>query len=122
AAALVGLTFWLDRQAADNLFPRRALSLGAPIGLALWILAFHGMTQTSVTLFLPLLLQVVHGVSLVFINFLSIVISMGWTIGTFSVSGWSGARERLALCSGPLIACTGLIGLTLMALLPGLVM
>jgi hypothetical protein len=38
AATPVGLTFSLDRQAADNLFPRRALSLGAPIGLALWIL------------------------------------------------------------------------------------
>ena len=75
AVALVGLTFRLDRKAADNLFPRGALSLNTPIGLALWILALHGMTQTSVTLFLPLLLQVVHQVSPVVINFLSIVIS-----------------------------------------------
>jgi hypothetical protein len=66
------------------------------------------MTQTSVTLFLPLLLQVVHGVSPIFINFVSIVISLGWSIGTFSVSGWSGARERVALFCGPLIAFTGL--------------
>ena len=66
---LVALTFRLDRDAANNLFPPNALSLSAPIGLALWILAFHGMTQTSVTLFLPLLLQVVHGVSPIFINF-----------------------------------------------------
>lgn len=80
------------------------------------------MTQTSVSLFLPLLLQVVHGVSPVFINFLSIVILLGWSIATFSVSGWSGARERLALLSGPLIAVSGLVGLTLSALLPGLAM
>jgi hypothetical protein len=118
--ALVGLTFWLDRRAADNLFPRGALSMGAPIGLALWILALHGMTQTSVTLFLPLLLQVVHQVSPVVINFLSIVISLGWTTGTFTVSGWSGKRERLALMSGPVIATTGLACLTAVALLPGL--
>jgi predicted MFS family arabinose efflux permease len=122
AVMLVGLTFRLDRDARNNLFPPNALSISAPIGLALWILAFHGMTQTSVTLFLPLLLQVVHGVSPVFINFLSIVISIGWTIGTFSVSGWSGARERFALCSGPLIACAGLVSLTLIALLPGLLL
>jgi hypothetical protein len=115
ASALVGLTFWLDRQAADNLFPRRALSLGAPIGLTLWILALHGMTQTSVTLFLPLLLQVVHRVSPVVINFLSIVISMGWTTATFTVSGWSGRRERFALASGPVIATTGLVCLTAVA-------
>jgi len=122
AVVLVALTFRLDRDAANNLFPPKALSIGAPIGLALWILAFHGMTQTSVTLFLPLLLQVVHGVSPIFINFVSIVISLGWSIGTFSVSGWSGARERVALFCGPLIAFTGLVGLTLVALLPGLAM
>jgi MFS family permease len=120
AVGLVGLTFWLDRQAADNLFPRGALSVDAPIGLALWILALHGMTQTSVTLFLPLLLQVVHQVSPVVINFLSIVISIGWTTATFTVSGWSGKRERLALASGPVIATTGLACLTAVALLPGL--
>jgi len=120
AVALVGLTFWVDRRASDNLFPRGALSLSAPIGLALWILALHGMTQTSVTLFLPLLLQVVHQVSPVVINFLSIVISMGWTTATFTVSGWSGRRERWALLAGPVIATTGLACLTAVALLPGL--
>jgi MFS family permease len=120
AVALVGLAFRLDRRAADNLFPRRALSIAAPIGLALWILALHGMTQTSVTLFLPLLLQVVHQVSPIVINFLSIVISIGWTIATFTVSGWSGRRERLALASGPVIATAGLAALTAVALLPGL--
>jgi MFS family permease len=122
ASLLVALTFRLDREAPNNLFPPRALSLNAPIGLALWILTLHGMTQTSVTLFLPLLLQVVHGVSPVWINVLNIVISCGWTLGTFSVSGWSGRRERIALASGPAIALGGLVALTLIALLPGLVL
>ncbi len=118
AVVLVGMTFRLDRRSANNLFPPDALSLRAPIGLALWILAFHGMTQTSVSLFLPLLLQVVHGVSPVVINFLNIIISTGWTIATFTVSGWSGARERAALLAGPMIAFTGLVMLTSFALLP----
>src|SRR5207244_9377710 len=115
-------TVRLDRRAANNLFPPDALSLAAPIGLALWILAFHGMTQTSVSLFMPLLLQVVHGVSPVFINVLNIIISLGWTIGTFTVSGWSGRRERIALLSGPFIAFSGLVCLTLIALLPALLL
>jgi MFS family permease len=120
AVGLVGLTFRIDRHAADNLFPRHALSLRAPIGLALWILALHGMTQTGVSLFLPLLLQVVHRVSPVVINFLSIVISLGWTAATFTVSGWAGQRERIALVAGPIIATAGLASLTSVALLPGL--
>jgi MFS family permease len=120
--ALIGMTFRLDGGAAHNLFPPRALSLSAPIGLGLWILAFHGMTQTSVNLFLPLLLQVVHGVSPVFVNFLSIIISCGWTIGTFATSGWSGMRERVALMSGPVLAFAGLVCLTAMAVQPVLVL
>ena len=122
AAALMSLTFWLDRRAPDNMFPRGTLSLKTPIGLALWILALHGMTQTSVTLFLPLLLQTVHHVSPLVINFLSIVISLGWTTGTFASSGWSGQRERVALLSGPVLATTGLALLTGVALLPGLLL
>src|SRR5262249_13292728 len=120
AAGLIAAPFHSARGAPNNLFPPEALSLAAPIGLALWILALHGMTQTSVTLFLPLLLQVVHQVSPVVINFLSIVISIGWTTATFIASGWSGRRERFALLSGPVIATTGLARLTAVALLPGL--
>jgi MFS family permease len=122
AVSLVSFTFWLDRRAPNNLFPRGTLSVNAPIGLALWILALHGMTQTSVSLFLPLLLQVVHRLSPVVINFLNIVISIGWTTGTFAVSGWSGRRERRALISGPVIATSGLACLTAVALLPGLLL
>jgi MFS family permease len=73
-------------------------------------------------LFLPLLLQVVHHVSPIVINFLSIVISLGWTTGTFTASGWSGQRERVALVSGPIVATTGLACLTAVALLPGLLL
>src|SRR5439155_6947185 len=109
---VVGLVFRLDRRAANKLFPARALSLNAPIGLGLWILALHGMTQTSVNLFLPLLLQVVHGVSPVVVNFLSIIISCGWTLGTFTASGWSRFRERLALSSVPALGFAGLVCLT----------
>ena len=120
AVILVGAAFRLDRDAANPLFPSRALSLNAPVGLSLWILALHAMAQTTVTLFLPLLLQVVHGVSPLFINFVTIAISLGWTVGTFWVSGWSGPRERMALAAGPMIVCVALVGITLVARLPQL--
>jgi predicted MFS family arabinose efflux permease len=120
AVALVAGTFILDRESGNKLFPTHALSLNAPIGLCLWILTMHAMAQTSVTLFLPLLLQVVHGVSPIFVNFVTIVISFGWTVSSFWVSGWSGQRERFALASGPIIAFAALITITLIARLPAL--
>jgi MFS family permease len=120
ALGLVGLAFRLDRDAGSKLFPSHALSLKAPVGLALAILAFHAMAQTSVTLFLPLLLQVVHGVSPLFVNFVTITISAGWTMGTFISSGWSGDRERLAILAGPVLAFAALAAITATAAIPPL--
>jgi predicted MFS family arabinose efflux permease len=120
AVALVAATFRLDREAGNKLFPSHALSFSVPIGLCLWTLTLHATAQTSVTLFLPLLLQVVHGVSPLFVNFVTIVISFSWTVGTFAVSGWSGSRERLALGFGPLLALTALVSITLVATQPQL--
>jgi predicted MFS family arabinose efflux permease len=64
----------------------------------------------------------VHGVSPVFVNFVTIVISFSWTVGTVAVSGWSGARERLALGFGPLLAFTALVSITLVATQPQLLL
>jgi MFS family permease len=120
AVVLVAAVFRLDREAGNKLFPSHALSFRAPIGLCLWVLTLHAMAQTSLTLFLPLLLQIVHGVSPVFVNFVTIVISFSWTVGTVAVSGWSGARERLALGFGPLLAFTAFVTITLVATQPQL--
>lgn len=120
AIVLVALTFRLDRVSDNRLYPARALSLAAPVGLALWILFVVGMVQTSVTLFLPLLLQVVHGVSPLFVSFVSMVVSAGWTTGTFTVARWTGGRERLALAIGPILMLAGLAGVTATAEWPGL--
>jgi MFS family permease len=120
AVGLVTLTFRLDRVADNKLFPSRALSIRAPVGVSLWILSLHAMAHASVNLFLPLLLQIVHGLTPVLINFVTIVISIGWTIGAFAVSGWSGSRERAALLFGPIACFVGLACMTWVALLPGL--
>ena len=104
APALIWLTFRLDGRAAERIFPTDSFSPRRPVGLALWILFLIGISQNAILLFLPLLLLVVHGVTPFFISFLSIIISVAWTIGTFAVSGFSGGRERLALRAGPLLA------------------
>jgi len=115
AVLLVGGTFRLDRGSGNKLFPSHALSLAVPVGLCLWVLIMHAAGQTAITLFLPLLLQVVHGVSPLFINFVTIAISVGWTVGAFLSSGWSGPRERWALIAGPVIAFAGLASITALA-------
>jgi MFS family permease len=109
AVCVVVMAFRLDARSSNKLFPSGTTSIGSPVGLALMILGLHATCQSSVTLFLPLLLQVVHDVSPLLINGLTILVSVGWTIGSFSVAGWTGARERLALWSGPLISLGALV-------------
>ena len=79
------------------------------------------MVHTTVPLLIPLLLQVVHGVEPLFVSFVSLVISLGWTIGTFAVSGWTGKKETIALGSGPLLMMLGLLVITVTAQLPMLI-
>jgi MFS family permease len=109
AIGIVVLAFRLDTRSSNKLFPTGTTSIASPVGLALMILGLHAACQSSVTIFLPLLLQVVHSVSPLLINGVTILISVGWTVGSFSVAGWTGARERLALWCGPLISLGALI-------------
>ncbi len=118
AIGLLWRAFGLDRAADNRLFPLEATSLRSPVGLALWILFLAGLAQASLTVFLPLLLQVVHGVTPLFISMVTIAISAGWTVGTFAVSSWTGNRERFALWVGPLLMLIGQAGITLTAQAP----
>jgi predicted MFS family arabinose efflux permease len=52
---------------------------------------------------MPLQLQVVYGLRPIWVGVANLIVSTGWTISTFLVSGWSGARERFALNSGPVL-------------------
>ena len=121
AAVLVWLTLRLDARAANRLYPTGAFSPRSPVGLALLVLFMGGMAQTSVNLFMPLLLQVVHGVTPLFISFIAIIISFGWTLGTFVVSGWSGRREDMVLQAGPILMFAGIAVMALVAAQPMLV-
>jgi MFS family permease len=121
AVALVWLTLRLDARAANRLYPTGAFAPRSPVGLALLVLFMGGMAQTSVNLFMPLVLQVVHGVTPLFISFIAIIISFGWTLGTFAVSGWSGRREDMVLQAGPIMMFAGIAVMALVAAEPMLV-
>ena len=94
ATACIALAFRLDAQASSRLFPSHPLSFSRPVGLGFWVLIIGGGVQAAVTIYLPLALQVVHGVSPLWVGATHLVLSGSWTLATFMASGWSGARER----------------------------
>jgi MFS family permease len=120
ALALLWLTFRLDRAAPNKLYPSNPLSVRTTVGITLWILIAQGLVQTSFSIFLPLLLQVVMDVSPVFVSIANIAQSFGWTLGSFAVAGWAGPRERFALGFGALLMLAGVCGIVFSTYSPNL--
>ena len=118
AIACLWCVLRLDDRATARMFPTHVLWPGSVVGLAMWVLLLGGGTQNSLTLFMPLLLQVVHHVSPLIINFLTIVISLGWTIGAIVASGWSGPREKFAFIAGPWLMVVSMSTIAVIAKMP----
>ena len=108
--ACIGMTFLIDARSEHRMFPSRPLSLANPVGMGYWILIIVGAAQASVTILLPLVLQVVYDVTPLLVGVTSMINSSAWTLGTFIVAGWTGTRERLAMRSGPVFMIIAVAG------------
>jgi MFS family permease len=108
---LIWFTFRIDGRETRRLFPSKPFSIRRPVGLGYWILIIGGGVQGPITIFLPLALQIVHDVTPLWVGVTNLVISLAWTISTFLVSGWSGARERFAIISGPVFMLAAVVAL-----------
>jgi len=118
SCGLVWITFLRDGQSADKLFPTKPLSLFNAVGLAYWVYFLISALHSALLMFAPLFLQEMHGISPLYVGYLSLVFSVGWTIGSLSVSGVSGFSERLATVCG-MIGATIFILVFLWAVLVG---
>jgi len=109
ATGLVWLSFRIDAASDHRLFPTAALSLFAPVGLAYWVYFLISLTHTCLLIFAPLFLGVLHGMSPLWVGYLALVFSIGWTVGSVAVSGWSGGRERIATVGGMILAAASIV-------------
>jgi len=123
SSALIGLaiimvwgTFRLDDAAHPSLFPKRALSIFTPVGLAYWVYFSISATHSALLVFAPLFLQVLHGVTPLYIGYLSLVFSIAWTIGALAVGGLSDTNERIAAVGGMALASLATAGFTIAVL------
>jgi predicted MFS family arabinose efflux permease len=87
------------------------LSLGRRIGKGFWMVFLLGMSTTPGGVYVPLLVQVLHGVTPAAAGYLYAVQSLSWTLGTILSAQVSPARARAVLVLGPLLTATGFTGL-----------
>lgn len=111
AGVLVWLTLRLDGGAENALFPKRPLSMSTPVGAAYWLFIAIALTQIAPSIFLPLLLGALHDVPMLWIGYYNMVMSVGWSVGSFSVAHLtSRSAMRLAMLIGSALSLLGLAG------------
>jgi len=118
--ALLGLsllllvrTFRIDATSEKRLFPPRPMTLRTPVGAAYWIFLLFSATHTALGMFLPLSLQVLHGMAELPAGYSVAAFALSWTAASFLTAGWRGAAERRAILGGPLLTAASLGLLTL---------
>jgi MFS family permease len=111
AIAAIALVLRLDGAARVRLFPSGMLSLRSPIGKGYWMVFLLGMSTTPGGIYVPLLVQMLHGVSPAAAGYLYALQSLAWTAGTFVTARAAGEGVRRAIVLGPLIMASGFVAL-----------
>ena len=111
AVVLIGVAFRLDASAATRLFPSQPLSLRTSVGTASWMFFLFGTTTSLVTVFLPLILHVLYGVSLLSAGYVNALLSLSWTALALCSASLRLRQVRRAVVFGPLLILSGALGL-----------
>ncbi len=111
AAILVGWAFYRDARATNRLFPSQPLSLNTSVGTASWIFLLFGITTSQATVFLPLIVHVLYGVSLLEAGYTTALLSIAWTITALYSASLLDRWVRVGIVLGPLVMVGGGAGL-----------
>jgi MFS family permease len=111
AVVLVGFAFRLDARATNRLLPLQPLSLKTLVGTASWMFLLFGTTTSLVTVFMPLVLHVLYGISLLGAGYVNAFLSISWTILALCSASLRPYQVRKAIVLGPLLMLVGVVGL-----------
>ena len=100
-----------DNRAANRLFPSQPLSLKTSVGIASWIFLLLGITTSQATVFMPLIVHVLYGVSLLKAGYITALLSMAWTIMALYSASLLDRWVRVVIVLGPLVILCGAVGL-----------
>ncbi|WP_376710046.1 MFS transporter [Pseudochrobactrum lubricantis] len=114
AILLIGLMIRLEATSKNRLLPRGSFSFSQPLGPVIVTMSLLALTVTSVEVFIPLFLQVLHNQSPLVAGYLAALMGAGWTLGSIMSSGISSRRVRDVIIIGPLASFAGMVLLLLL--------
>lgn len=113
AIVLIGIMIRLENTSTKRLLPRGSFSFSQPLGPLVATMALLALTVTSIEVFIPLFLQVLHHQTPLIAGYLAALMGAGWTLGSIISSSIASSRVRDVLIIGPLTSLAGMIVLLL---------
>src|SRR5262249_24452917 len=113
-AASVLLVWWtlrLDAAGVSKLFPSHPLSPKTTTGAGNWVFFLSSMTHTVIGVFLPLALQVLHGVDPLVAGYMTASLAVCWTIASMATAHLHARAAATAIIVGQVLCVCGLGGL-----------
>jgi MFS family permease len=99
-----------DRRAAVPLLPSDAFSLRSGTGAGLWMILLMSVGYSPLTIYAPLFLQRLHGVSPLGAGYMVALTSLAWTTAALRVASLSEEWPPRLIIIGPLAMGAGLAG------------
>jgi MFS family permease len=110
AAAAFAVALRLDRRARTRLLPSDAFSPRSATGIGLWMVLLLSIAYTPMSIFGPLFLQHIHGLSPLAAGYTVATSSMGWTVVSVLIASAGAVWSSRLIVLGPLATMTGLLG------------
>ena len=110
---LMALVLRIDRRCAAHLFPTAFPNLRHPASLGLWVLLLMPLSEASVYVYGPYILQLYRGLSPTMAGYFGAIHAVAWTVLAIVVGPLHVRWQNTAMLSGPLVLALGLAGLAL---------
>ncbi|BBK30799.1 MFS transporter [Stella humosa] len=107
AIALLFAMVRIESGAAVRLLPSDALRPGTPLG-AVYLTMALTTVGTNCIVFVPLLLQTLHGLTPLGAGYLTVLQALGWTVGSLLSAGSGPGRVARSMVLGPAAMTIGL--------------
>ncbi|MGD9915783.1 MAG: MFS transporter, partial [Rhizobiaceae bacterium] len=113
ALGLAGLVlfFLLDaRKPASRLFPSRLFDWRSPVGTGMTMIAAFSVATISFSIYGPLILTTLHGVSVLTTGYVIAAESIAWSVLSILVANARPERERVIIVTGAIRIALGVAG------------
>lgn len=108
AVFMIAIIAAVDRNAKARLLPRRSFNLSTPLG-ALYLTIALLMLSMQPEIYVPYLLQHLHGQSPLRAGYLAALMAIGWTVASFLSSRWQERGGDRLVVAGPVLTLAGLV-------------